>query len=241
MSALSYPIGIDLLEQDFADLQAPSGAKPDFDYNDLGADVRPGVLQIAQNLRELIARRSKDLLTMGSDLRLAKQFVGHGRFANWLRSEFGWSERTAERYMRAFDVFGSKNDTVSVLEPTVTYALSAKSTPSAVREEVLNRVAAGTPPALHEIRTAVASARRVAADTRRIEKQAKDLSVPIAPPISRQERSRAAAAFISEKLGPDSAELSTLLENVDPVEFLLSFRKHMREISARDDRIVDLS
>ena len=228
MSSVPYQIGIDLLEQDLADLQAPSGAtsQPDFDYNDLGADVRPSVLGIAQNLRKLIARRSKDLLAMGSDLRLAKQLVGHGRFANWLRSEFGWSERTAERYMRAFEVFGSKNDTVSVLEPTVIYALSARSTPSAVREAVLNRVAAGSPPALNEIRTAVASARRVAADTRRIERQAKDLSVPIGPSISRQERSRAAAAFISEKLGPHTAQLLTLLENVDAAELLTALRKN---------------
>jgi hypothetical protein len=50
-----------------------------------------------------------------------KILLPHGQFGPWLATEFGWTERTAQRFMRAVEVFGSKADTVSVLEPTAIY------------------------------------------------------------------------------------------------------------------------
>lgn len=67
------------------------------------------------------------LVENGRDLITVKEKMGHGRFGDWLRCEFGWSERTAQNYMnaaRAFDELakrGCSPEAIALLPPTALY------------------------------------------------------------------------------------------------------------------------
>jgi hypothetical protein len=56
--------------------------------------------------------------------------------------EFGLSERTAQRYIRAARL-AAKTDRVSDLPPTVLYALSSKKVTDEVRDDIIERVKSG--------------------------------------------------------------------------------------------------
>ena len=62
---------------------------------------------IAQQLDEAI-------VAIGQELIEIKEKLGHGHFGGWLKSEFGMSPDTAERYMRVVRVFGNKIRTVRI-------------------------------------------------------------------------------------------------------------------------------
>ena len=103
--------------------------------------------QKAAKMAKLAARRSRQDLNqaasdIGRDLLKVKVNLNHGQFVAWLRGEFDLSVRTAQRYMAAAQLV-AKSETVSRLKPSVLYQLSAPSTPPAVQDEILRRVAAG--------------------------------------------------------------------------------------------------
>jgi Protein of unknown function (DUF3102) len=50
----------------------------------------------------------------GAALVRTKEALPHGAFSNWLAAEFGWSERTAQRFM-AVAIFGENPARVSHL------------------------------------------------------------------------------------------------------------------------------
>ena len=77
------------------------------------------------------------IISIGAKLRSVKAHLDHGQFGSWLSGEFGWSERTAQNYMRLAEVFGTKSETVAGLPPTLIYTLAAKSTPNEIREKVI--------------------------------------------------------------------------------------------------------
>jgi Protein of unknown function (DUF3102) len=74
----------------------------------------------------------------------AKVLAGHGGWLPWLEREFGWDERTAQRYMSAYQL-SLKYDTVSDLDLPMRglYLLARPSTPEPVRQEVIQRTEAG--------------------------------------------------------------------------------------------------
>jgi hypothetical protein len=61
----------------------------------------------------------------------AKRRVGHGKFLCWLGAEFGWSDKTAERFM-SVDALAGKIDNLSDLELPISalYLLAAPCTAS---------------------------------------------------------------------------------------------------------------
>jgi hypothetical protein len=65
----------------------------------------------------------------------------HGEFLPWIEKEFGWNERTAERFIGVYRRF--KSDTVSVLRVSALYRLTSPSTPEAMREAAVARAEAG--------------------------------------------------------------------------------------------------
>ena len=73
----------------------------------------------------------------------AKQQLDHGQFHGWVLSQCGFSIRTAERYMRAAEFLEDKYDTVSHLQPSTIYRLSAKNMPASVIEQVLAQRTSG--------------------------------------------------------------------------------------------------
>jgi Protein of unknown function (DUF3102) len=82
------------------------------------------------------------VIKVGEDLIAVKDTLKHGQYGAWLRAEFGFSERAAQRYMRAARL-ARKSDMVSDLAPTALYALSAPSTPKSVRKDVVQRLERG--------------------------------------------------------------------------------------------------
>jgi hypothetical protein len=51
-----------------------------------------------------------------------KAALPHGAFGKWLDTEFGWTPRTAENYMRAAETYGSNTKCVSDLPPKTSAA-----------------------------------------------------------------------------------------------------------------------
>lgn len=116
---------------------------PRFDYSSLEPEVSARVESITVEIRGLVKQTVGNVLAIGDKLLSAKRELGHGHFIHWLEAEFCWDPRTAQRYIQAAEWARDKNDTVSLLEPTALYLLSARSTPAVVQNEVLNRLKVG--------------------------------------------------------------------------------------------------
>jgi hypothetical protein len=99
-----------------------------YDYTVVSADTAALLKYTADKIRQHQQRTSREIIEVGTDLIRVKEALGHGRFGEWLQAEFGWTIRTAQNYMRASDVFGTKCETVSYLPPKTLYLLSARST-----------------------------------------------------------------------------------------------------------------
>jgi len=69
--------------------------------------------------------------------------LGHGNFLPWIEAEFGMSEDTAQNLMRIHTEFGSNTERVRNLSYRALIALSSKSTPPEVREQVEERASKG--------------------------------------------------------------------------------------------------
>jgi Protein of unknown function (DUF3102) len=103
---------------------------------------------------------AQDIVELGRLLTQAKARVGHGDWLRWLEREFGWTAKTAEKWMNVYSLslkfeLGSNFD----LPLSALYALAEKSTPVEVREEIFSRAAAGEVISLAVVREARAAAR----------------------------------------------------------------------------------
>jgi len=107
----------------------------------------------ARVIRDLNKRAIQDIIEIGRRLTLAKERVGHGNWAAWLETEFSWSESTALNFMRVFELaeeLKSKNvnftdSNIAVLDIALSawYALAQPGTNPEVRDEIVERAAAG--------------------------------------------------------------------------------------------------
>jgi hypothetical protein len=98
--------------------------------------------ETAVTIRSLVFTTRGNIFEIGGLLTAAKKRVGHGRFCAWLKKEFAWSESTARRFMRVYEVMSAESVTVTDLpdlEMRSLYLITAKSTPKAARDEVLKR------------------------------------------------------------------------------------------------------
>lgn len=113
-----------------------------FTYSDLDAETRIVVQQRTDEIKTLMRRTAQDIIDIGRKLLEVKEKIGHGNFCDWLKTEFGWSERTAQRYMQVAKSF--KSDTVSDLIPAkALYLLARPSTPPEARAVALSRAENG--------------------------------------------------------------------------------------------------
>jgi hypothetical protein len=94
-------------------------------------------------------------------LAVVKKIVGHGNWLPWLDREFGWSEDTAERFIRVHEFVESLSDSASVRNLVLTlpvssvYLLAAPSTPEAARSEIIERAKGGEVPPVGEVKKVV--------------------------------------------------------------------------------------
>ena len=141
--------------------EAESSGEPTFDRM---LDVVLGgtaVSSIAKRIRErdykLKSCAHAQWLENGRDLLEAKRILGHGKFEDWCKRELQYSTRTAQKLMRAAEVFEPliENEPNSDLPlPTAVYAVSAPSVPREIREAYAPRIVAGER-VLAELRTAI--------------------------------------------------------------------------------------
>jgi hypothetical protein len=144
-------------------LTLPSPSRPrgtvttiGFDYSILDRDLADDARTVAERIRGRLRTACVDT---GRDLIGIKDRLGHGRFGAWLKAEFDMTERTAENCMNVARFLEGKSETLSVLPPTILYALAAPSAPLAVVNEVVNAAETGTIPAPKEIRQKLSKAK----------------------------------------------------------------------------------
>jgi Protein of unknown function (DUF3102) len=118
---------------------------PGFDYAILESKVADQVRLAAKSIREKVKRTIESIIEVGNALLRAKDALPHGQFGPWLASEFGWTDRTARRFMDVAEVFGPKSDIISDLAivPTAAYLLAAPSAPFEARQAALERARMG--------------------------------------------------------------------------------------------------
>ena len=100
--------------------------------------------QITARLHELAKRVTTNALEIGALLIEAKErLAAEGQsFTDWLRTEFAWSHRTADRFMRARKWYENQSaDTRHCVESSLTvtalYVLSAEKVPAEAQREIL--------------------------------------------------------------------------------------------------------
>lgn len=98
----------------------------------------------AEAIRFELDQAGRNIVSVGLRLTEVKERLEHGQFEEWIKDEFGWTPRTAQKMMsvpRAFPEL--KNDNVFAFDKAALYLLSAPSTPEAARDEAKAKAAAG--------------------------------------------------------------------------------------------------
>jgi hypothetical protein len=149
-------------------------AATQFDYNTVPASIRFDLQAQAKLIKKLIAKTTADLIDLGRHLIAAKQHIGHGLFIPWVEGEIGISGRTAQRYMAIAQLAEAKNDSVSLLPPTILHRLAAPSAPLEVVDYVIGQANDGV-----IVQDSVVA--MMIADARRSQTQAKKSVSPETP------------------------------------------------------------
>ena len=132
-----------------------------FDYSPLDTKIAEKARSAADRIRERLTKTLEDLIEVGSDLLAVKEALDHGQFGAWLRSEFGWAERTARNFMSVAERFGKSARVAELtIDPTAAYLLAAPSAPDEARQTAVERAEAGE-------RVTTAVAKEILAETRK--------------------------------------------------------------------------
>lgn len=78
----------------------------------------------ANRIRKLQADVQRGIIQIGEELIAAKEEVGHGNWSTWLETEFSWTQRTANNFMRVAERFG-KMENVFQFQPSALQAMLA--------------------------------------------------------------------------------------------------------------------
>jgi len=114
---------------------------PLFRPEELDPSIVDKLSKIESTIRRNTRSSNRSVRDAGLALLDAKNCLEHGQFNSWVLSQCGFSIRTAERYMRAAEFLDDKYDTVSHLQPSTIYQLSAKNIPDTVLEQVFTKLA----------------------------------------------------------------------------------------------------
>ena len=80
--------------------------------------------QRANRIRQRAQDWCHNSIEIGRDLIFAKEEIGHGGWAKWLETEFNWTQRTANNFMRMAERFG-KMENVFQFQPSTLQAMLA--------------------------------------------------------------------------------------------------------------------
>jgi Protein of unknown function (DUF3102) len=113
-------------------------------------------------IRRLGKRVVLDVVEIGRRLSECRRIIDHGEWLPWLDREFGWSDRTALNYIRAYEVV-TKSEIVSDLDLSMTlgalYLLGAPSTPAEVQNDILQRAKGGEQIKVGDVKDAIEEAK----------------------------------------------------------------------------------
>jgi hypothetical protein len=124
----------------------------------------------AAEIRKLGKRAVQDIIEIGRRLTEAKKILGWGNWLPWLEREFGWSERTAQNFMRVAEL--AESATVADLNVDLRglYLLASPSIRERhpeIIEAVAERSARGEPTTSDEIKRAAGGIRITGTSTNR--------------------------------------------------------------------------
>jgi hypothetical protein len=124
-------------------------------------DHKSAITEHIAAIRTLGKQTIANIIEIGRRLTECKVIVGHRNFGNWLDREFGWAERTAQNFMRVYELSKSKSANFADLDLSIStlYLLAAPSTPEPVREEIIERAEAGEKITHKEVKQTIARAR----------------------------------------------------------------------------------
>lgn len=117
-----------------------------FNYNVLDRETAMVVQAATQRIAVRAKRMAEDAALIGADLIKVKEALPHGSFGDWIRTEFPFSQSTANKWMQVARVYGGKftgptNLAAAAIE--VIEELVAPKTPLEVREEIEKMIEAG--------------------------------------------------------------------------------------------------
>lgn len=128
-----------------------------YNYDAVDADIREQVIEAALDIRQRINRAQGDLIATGQKLIETKAVLPHGQFEDWVQTEFGFSQRTAQNFMNVAERFATKSETVSLFSDSALYLLAAPSTPAAAIEAATAEASAtGVSPTKERVKEIIA-------------------------------------------------------------------------------------
>ncbi len=136
-------------------------------------------------IHRLTRRSGQDIIEIGHRLIAVKAKTSHGAFGPWLESEFGWTARTAQNFMRVAESFGDMRNGFA-FEAKALYALASGDVPEEVREQFITRAEAGEPVRYRDVRDA------------------------LTPPEARAERAEGASSNLGRSPTPPMCVLASL-------------------------------
>ena len=103
---------------------------------------------IAAEVRALTATVLTNVIEIGRRFAEAKAMLPHGEFGAWLENSTGYSQRTANNFMRLFDAYGDQQASMFGANPNsqafanlpYTKALALLSVPEEAREDFAREV-----------------------------------------------------------------------------------------------------
>lgn len=133
-----------------------------FDYNSLDQSHRSIVQQHTSEIRELLRRSAQDVWKIGQRLSDVRSRLKYGQFLTWLKTEFGWSQRTAYNFINVYETFGDRFAKLATVDiaTSVLYQLAAPSVPEELRTQVLQAAEKGVPITNKTVRSAIQGAKQ---------------------------------------------------------------------------------
>jgi hypothetical protein len=128
-----------------------------YNYDAVDVAIREQVIEAALDIRQRINRAQGDLIATGQKLSETKAVLPHGQFQDWVETEFGFSQRTAQNLMNVAERFAGKSETVSLFSDSALYLLAAPSTPAAAIDAAAEEAAAtGASPTKERVKEIIA-------------------------------------------------------------------------------------
>jgi hypothetical protein len=124
-----------------------------YDYTRLPEELRDQAMLAQGTVLTKLRGATERVIDAGNTLRWAKATLPHGEYLPWVEQACGLKERYARQLVQAAEWVNRQHAAglESITDATTLFLLSADATPDDVREWVMERCAAGSPPTRKEV------------------------------------------------------------------------------------------